>query len=89
MTGAGGAQCNPPRAVDRLNAALAAISDHALDRAHNTDIAGATAEIAAHSDADRMFVIIQRAQNNVATRHQHARRAIAALQGMLAPERPA
>ena len=60
--------------------------DHGLDRPHDTDIAGAPAQIAAQSDADPALVGLRQAQHEIARGDQHSRRAIAALQRMLAGE---
>jgi hypothetical protein len=87
MTGAGGTECGSAGPMNRYNAFLAAISDYALDRPHNTDVASATAEIPTHGNANRAFVVVCRAQNDIAARHQHTRRAIAALQGVLTRKR--
>jgi hypothetical protein len=73
--------------MNSSNAFLAAISDYALDRPYNTDVASATAEIPTHGNADRVLVVVSRAQNDIAARHQHPRRAIAALQGVLTRKR--
>ena len=60
--------------------------DHGLDRPHDADIAGAAAQIAAQSDADQTLVGLRQPQHEIARGDQHSRRAVAALQGMLAGE---
>ena len=60
--------------------------DHGLDRPHDTDIAGAPAQIAAQSDANQALVGLREAQHQIARGDQHSRRAIAALQRVFAGE---
>src|SRR4051812_16669347 len=60
--------------------------DHTPDGADDADITGAAAEIAAHRHANFLLVRSRAAQNKVARRDQHSRRAVAALQGVLALE---
>ena len=67
-------------------AAGAAFGEHALHRADNAGIAGAAAEIAAHGDADVLFARLVEPRHHVARGDEHARRAVAALQRMLARE---
>ena len=68
------------------NTASATIGNDALNRAHDADIAGASAEIAAHRDADVMLAGRLHAQHDVARGNDHARRAIAALQRVVSRE---
>src|SRR5690242_8401606 len=63
--------------------------DHALYRPNDADVAGATAQIAAHRDTDFTGAGIGHSQHDVTRRSQHARGAIAALQRMLARKRGA
>ena len=55
-----------------------------MDGPHDADIAGAATKVAAHSHADVVLVRRLRAQDEIAAGHQHAGRAIAALQSMFA-----
>ena len=73
----------------RRNASRAALRDDRLNGANDSDIAGAAAEIAAHPDPDLALISLRQPQHQVAGGHQHSRRAIAALQCVLAGERRA
>src|SRR5581483_7566087 len=59
---------------------------HARDRAHDPGIAGAAAEIAAELEADARGVGVREPAHDVARGHQHAGRAVAALEPVLGLE---
>src|SRR5712672_1469019 len=61
-----------------------ALVDHGAYRPHDADISGAAAEIAAQPDPYLALVRHGQAKHEVTRRDQHPRRAIPALQGMLA-----
>ena len=65
--------------------------EHAHDGAHDTDIAGAAAQIAAQFEAHPFGGSVWQAQHDVTRRHQHSGRAEATLQAVLfresAPQR--
>src|SRR5580693_2479407 len=71
---------------DGRDAACTTVGKHGLDRAHDADITCASAEIAAHRDADVVLARRFHAQHNVARRNNHAGSAIAALQSMMSRE---
>ena len=59
---------------------------HALDCAHDADVAGAAAQIAGQLLADARLIRRRQAEHDVARGDQHAGRAIAALQRVLGAE---
>ena len=85
-TRADGAQDLSPSVRHRRDIARAPRFDHGLDRPHDADIAGAPAQIAAQSDADEALVGLRQAQHEITRGDQHSRRAVTALQRMLAGE---
>ena len=75
--------------MGRADAFGEALVDHLRDGAHDADIAGAAAEIAAEIVADALFVGLVEPQYDVARRDDHAWRAEAALQRVVLGKRPA
>src|SRR5260370_37669543 len=84
MTRTGWAEDLAPCAGQRGYAASAPGVDHRVNRADDPDISGAAAQISAHSNADAAFIGRRQPQHEIACGDQHAGRAIAALQGVLA-----
>jgi hypothetical protein len=72
---------------DRRDASPASVGKDALDHPHDADVACTSAQILAHGDADVMLSRRLHAQDDVARRNDHARRAITALQRMMSRER--
>ena len=70
--------CGMSRRVDRFQ--------RALNRLDDADIAGAAAQVAGQLQADSLLVGIRKPRDDVASRHQHAGSAEAALQGMMLGE---
>src|SRR5262252_6137437 len=66
----------------------AALLQHAADGAHDTDISGAAAQVAAELETDAPLVGVGKTRDDVTRRDQHSRRAESALQTMLGHERP-
>src|SRR4051812_30758872 len=62
---------------------LATFPQHPTDRADDADITGAAAEVAAEFESNARFIGFGYARDDIARRHQHRRRAEAALQTML------
>src|SRR5580698_3087353 len=86
VAGPDGSKSLSSRARDRRYAAAPSRIDHRADRAHNSDIAGTAAQVAAHADANRVLVRCTETQDEIARRYQHARCAIAALKCVFAAE---
>ena len=86
MTRTRGPELCAPCAGHRHNATGAPVGDDALDCTDYADIAGAAAQVAAHSDANLAFRGGFRPQYEIARGDQHAGSAVAALQSVLAGE---
>jgi hypothetical protein len=86
MTGTRRPELCAPCAGHRDNATGASAGDDALDCTDYADIAGAAAQVAAHSDPNLAFQGGLRPQDEIARGDQHAGSAIAALQSVLARE---
>src|SRR4029077_9330478 len=72
--------------VLRRYASPTPLVDDRRDGAHDADIAGTPAQIAAQPDADQLLVGMRKAQHQVAGRDEHSRRAVATLQRVLPRE---
>ena len=79
-------QFSSAAARHRRNAARAPLGDRHLNRADDSHIAGAAAEIAAHGDSNLLLVRVGQPHDEIARRDEHPRCAIAALQRVLARE---
>lgn len=75
-----------PLGRQRADALCTARGDDGSNRLHDARISGAAAEIAGEAEADARLVRFRQAQHEVTGRHQHARRAEAALERVLAIE---
>ena len=75
--------------MNELRAGGTACIEHAPDRANDADIARAAAQVAREFVAHARIVGVGQAGHDVARGHEHARRAIAALQRMLGGKRGA
>src|SRR5215813_4508548 len=78
---------SPWRDRGRRESAGATLLQHAADGAHDADISGAAAQVAAELEADAPLVGVGKTRDDVARRDQHSRRAEPALQTVLGRER--
>jgi hypothetical protein len=73
----------------RGECSLAAFLQDSADGADNADIAGTATQVAAELEPDARVIGSGHTRYDIACRHQHRRRAKAALQSMLLGKRPA